>query len=91
MTAWGDKADTLLEVSTGDELKVSFDVESREYNGRWYTDLKAWKIEPAAAGADSPSPSQQPVTGAQPRQRPVSRRQQCALPRRQRRRQRPAV
>lgn len=50
MTAWGEKADTLLEVSTGDELKVSFDIESREYNGRWYTDLKAWKIEPQAAG-----------------------------------------
>ena len=48
MTAWGEKADTLLEVSTGDELKVTFDVESREYNGRWYTDLKAWKIEPHA-------------------------------------------
>jgi hypothetical protein len=60
MTAWGDKADALLEASTGDELKVSFDVESREYNGRWYTDLKAWKIEPATAGGGQPQPQQQP-------------------------------
>jgi len=61
MTAWGDKADILLEVSTGDELKVSFDVESREYNGRWYTDLKAWKIEQATApaGGGQPQPQQQ--------------------------------
>ena len=59
MTAWGDKADTLLEASTGDELKVSFDVESREYNGRWYTDLKAWKIEPVAAGGQ-PQAQQSP-------------------------------
>jgi hypothetical protein len=67
MTAWGDKADTLLEVSTGDELKVSFDVESREYNGRWYTDLKAWKIEPAAAGGQSqPQPQQQSNRGPAP-------------------------
>ncbi len=69
MTAWGDKADTLLEVSTGDELKVSFDVESREYNGRWYTDLKAWKIEPATATAGGqPQAQQQPSSrgGATP-------------------------
>ena len=68
MTAWGDKADALLEASTGDELKVSFDVESREYNGRWYTDLKAWKIEPATAGAQSsqPQPQQQSNRGPAP-------------------------
>ena len=24
---------------------MDFDVESREFNGKWYTDLKAWKIE----------------------------------------------
>lgn len=23
---------------------ISFDIESREYNGRWYTDVKCWKI-----------------------------------------------
>jgi hypothetical protein len=62
MTAWGEKADTLLEVSTGDELKVSFDIESREYNGRWYTDLKAWKIEAQAAGGQ-PQAQQTPQHG----------------------------
>ncbi|MEZ4905484.1 MAG: DUF3127 domain-containing protein [Spirosomataceae bacterium] len=31
----------------------SFDVESREYNGRWYTDLKAWKIDTLMAGGSS--------------------------------------
>jgi len=29
----------------GDMVKVSFDAKSREYNGKWYTDLNAWKIE----------------------------------------------
>ncbi len=27
-------------------VKVSFNVESREFNGKWYTDLRVWKIEP---------------------------------------------
>ncbi len=59
MTAWGDKADALLNASAGEELKVSFDVESREYNGRWYTDLKAWKIEAAGGGQPAPQANKQ--------------------------------
>ncbi len=46
---WGDKADLLNQFNIGDMVKVSFDVESREYQGRWYTDVKAWKIEAASA------------------------------------------
>ena len=43
--AWGDKADMLKNLQPGTEVKVAFNVESREYNGRWYTDVKAWRIE----------------------------------------------
>ena len=42
---WGDKADMIASLRTGDQVKVAFNVESREYNGRWYTDVKAWRIE----------------------------------------------
>lgn len=42
---WGDKADQLNQYNIGDMVKVSFDLESREFNGRWYTDVKAWKLE----------------------------------------------
>lgn len=31
----------------GDEVTVSFDISSREYNARWYTELLGWKLEPA--------------------------------------------
>jgi hypothetical protein len=48
ISIWGDKInESLLKVGT--QLNISFDVESREYNGRWYTDVKAWKIEAASA------------------------------------------
>ncbi len=43
IAVWGDKID-LASFKTGEMVDVSFDVESREYNGRWYTDVKAWKI-----------------------------------------------
>jgi Domain of unknown function (DUF3127) len=63
-TAWGDKAADLKTYSLGEKLRISFSVESREYNERWYTDLKAYRIDlasggsPAAATASAPSQSQ---------------------------------
>lgn len=47
-SAWGDKINENA-LQPGNMLNIFFDVESREYNGRWYTDLKAWKIESAGA------------------------------------------
>jgi len=47
----------------GDVILLSFDIESREYNGRWYTDIRGWKaekVDPNAAGA---SVAGTPVTG----------------------------
>jgi len=37
----------------GETLSVSFDIESREYNGKWYTDAKAWKVEPASGSGST--------------------------------------
>lgn len=31
--------------NVGDDVLVFFDVESREYNGKWYSDLRAYKVE----------------------------------------------
>ena len=33
-----------VQSSEGENVEVSVDLESREYNGRWYTDVKAWKV-----------------------------------------------
>ena len=52
---WNDKAEILKQLKPGDELKVAFNIESREFNGKWYTDLKAWKIETGTGNAKSAS------------------------------------
>ena len=41
--AWGDKIGE-FNLQQGENVAVSIDLESREYNGRWYTDVKAWKV-----------------------------------------------
>lgn len=46
ISIWGDKINE-GQLQIGNILKIDFDIESREYNSRWYTDIKAWKIEVA--------------------------------------------
>ncbi len=63
-TAWGqDKVQDLGKYQVGDKVKVSFNLKSREYNGRWYNDLQIWKIAPAGAQPAAPA---QPAPQARP-------------------------
>lgn len=56
---WNDKID-LGSLKEGETVTISVNIESREYNGRWYTDIKAWKMESGARsteqGAGLPEP-----------------------------------
>ncbi len=65
ISIWGDKADSNI-LQIGNDLNISFDVESREYNGRWYTDVKAWKIELAQENSYSSSNNDTPPIGPPP-------------------------
>ncbi|WP_373709226.1 DUF3127 domain-containing protein [Kaistella sp.] len=40
---WGDKLQN-VPLQESKTYTIDFDVESREYNGKWYTDIKGWKI-----------------------------------------------
>ena len=57
ISAWNEQADQIGKVAINTELKVSFDVSSREYNGKWYSDIKAWKIAPQGAASSSANSS----------------------------------
>ena len=50
--AWGEKIDQ-FNIEEGESVEVSVDLESREYNGRWYTDVKAWQISRHSANSNS--------------------------------------
>lgn len=53
-----------------DVVTVSFDIESREFNGRWYTSIRAWRVQQgdnsAAAPAAQQPVAQQPAAAAAP-------------------------
>ena len=44
-------------IQPGEELTVSFDIESREYMGKWYTNINAWKVERPAAAPMNAAPA----------------------------------
>lgn len=50
---FGDKADQ-FRAEIGDDVVLSFDIESREYNGRWFTSIRGWKLEKVTADATVP-------------------------------------
>ncbi len=72
---WGDKVDQ-FNIQQGEELIVSIDIESREFNGRWYTDVRAWKVDRVQAPSmeatgqsfQTPFPSPDHFAPAQPQQ-----------------------
>ncbi len=47
-TLFGDKVSLINGLAVGQEVEVSFNMESREYNGRWFHNINAWKIESAS-------------------------------------------
>lgn len=52
ITQWGDQIDK-TGLQEGETITASIDIQSREYKGNWYTDVKAWKIEKGDAKAGS--------------------------------------
>ena len=66
-TAWGqEKVQDLAKYQVGDKVKVSFNLKSREYHGRWYNDLQIWKIAPAGVQPAQPAQPAAPVQTAPP-------------------------
>lgn len=57
ISAWGDKVNvgSLVE---GTMLNVFIDAESREFSGKWYTSLTAWKVETVGESQQTPTPMQ---------------------------------
>jgi len=53
-----EKVDNFMKYNkVGQSVDVNFNVESREYNERWYTDLNAWKVFTIKEGQPVSTPS----------------------------------
>ena len=61
-------------IQVGEELTVSFDIDAREFNGRWYNDIRAWRVVRVAptAVAAAPAAAPQPQAYAPQPQQPAA-------------------
>jgi hypothetical protein len=57
---YGDRVQ-LDQYQIGENIKVSFDIRGREYQGKWYNTLNAWKIERIGATAPAAPQSAAPA------------------------------
>ncbi|WP_031529022.1 DUF3127 domain-containing protein [Dyadobacter crusticola] len=60
ISLWGDKIDQ-ADLQINQSVTASIDIESREYNSRWYTEVKAWKVDKANGGGPSASSGGSPL------------------------------
>ena len=78
-TAFGEERVAMAKnIPLGQLVQVTFNPESREFNEKWYTDLRATRVQPAVAGQMPQGPSTgyawagQPVQGIRPQGAPAA-------------------
>ena len=67
---FGERADQYpLEV--GDVITLSYDIESREFNGRWYTDIRGFKAVKEDPNSVAAAPAPYPPAAGEPAPAPA--------------------
>ena len=64
LSCWTNQIDEIQKFAPGQTIKAQIDLSSREFNGKWYTDVRVWRFDPVgttAAPAAPAQPVQQPA------------------------------
>ena len=72
LVCWGDRVAEAQNFTPGQIIKAQISIESREFNGKWYTDVRPFRFD-----IDAPQQAQQ---FQQPMQQPMMQPQQFAVP-----------
>lgn len=64
ISLWGDKIDQ-ANIQEGEDITASINVESREFNEKWYTEIRAWKVQKGMV-AQTAAPVQAQSSGNTP-------------------------
>ena len=65
LICWTNQIDEIQKFAPGQTIKAQIEISSREFNGKWYTDVRVWRFDPVGA---TTAPAAAPV---QPAQQPV--------------------
>ena len=62
---FGEEKISQFNIQVGQVLTVSFDIDAREWNGRWFNSIRAWRVQPAdQPAAAAPMPDAVPFEAA---------------------------
>lgn len=56
LTCWTNQIDEIQNMVPGQAVKAQIDISSREFNGKWYTDVRVWRFDPITATAPQAAP-----------------------------------
>lgn len=68
LTCWTNQIDEIQKFAPGQSIKAQIEISSREFNGKWYTDVRVWRFDPVGA---QPAVNAAPAQYAQPAQQPM--------------------
>lgn len=73
LVCWGDRVAEAQNFVIGQTIKAQISIESREFNGKWYTDVRPFRF-------DIEMPQQTQQTQQMPQQQPMQQTQEFVTP-----------
>ena len=61
LTCWTNQIDEIQKFAPGQTIKAQIEISSREFNGKWYTDVRVWRFDPVGVTAAQVSAPTQPA------------------------------
>ena len=61
LICWTNQIDEIQKFAPGQTIKAQIDLSSREFNGKWYTDVRVWRFDPVGATTAPASAPAQPT------------------------------
>ena len=61
LICWTNQIDEIQKFAPGQTIKAQIEISSREFNGKWYTDVRVWRFDPVGATAAPAAAPAQPA------------------------------
>ena len=65
-SVWGEDRLQQFNIKEGDDLAVDIDLDAREYNGRFYNSVRAWRVVRITPPQPAPAAAEMPIGGSAP-------------------------
>ena len=66
LTCWTNQIEEIQKFAPGQTIKAQIEISSREFNGKWYTDVRVWRFDPVGATSTPAAPAAPAQNIAQP-------------------------